>query len=146
MSERTPHHSLFPLLFLFSPVFLGSSSSSSMTTETIPSSSSSSSLPPVSTEDSHPLSLPVFLATSSSSLKPLRERNRTNLKRRINLSRSQVLSRDFENDHHPPPSPAAAAATTPHKTARPTSQSSSTRVYPTLRVIRSQARGLHLPF
>jgi hypothetical protein len=54
----------------------------------------------ISANDSHPLSLPLFLSTSSSSLKPLRERNRTNLKRRINLSRSQVLSNDFENDDH----------------------------------------------
>lgn len=56
-----------------------------------------------STDNSHPLSCPLFLSTSSSSLKPLRERNRTNLKRRINLSRSQVLSEDFENDERIPP-------------------------------------------
>ncbi|CAF3195346.1 unnamed protein product [Rotaria sp. Silwood2] len=54
--------------------------------------------PTISTEESHPLSLPLFLSSSSSSLKPLRERNRTNLKRRINLSRSQVFSNDFENE------------------------------------------------
>ncbi|CAF3619259.1 unnamed protein product [Rotaria sp. Silwood1] len=54
--------------------------------------------PSVSTEESHPLSLPLFLSSSSSSLRPLRERNRTNLKRRINLSRSQVFSNDFENE------------------------------------------------
>ncbi|CAF0859263.1 unnamed protein product [Rotaria sordida] len=54
--------------------------------------------PTISTEEPHPLSLPLFLSLSSSSLKPLRERNRTNLKRRINLSRSQVLSTDFENE------------------------------------------------
>ncbi|CAF5052362.1 unnamed protein product [Rotaria magnacalcarata] len=54
--------------------------------------------PTLSSEESHPLSLPLILTTSSSSLKPLRERNRTNLKRRINLSRSQVLSTDFENE------------------------------------------------
>lgn len=68
--------------------------------------------------EAHPLSLPLFLTSSSSSLKPLRERNRTNLKRRINLSRSQVLSNDFENDDNLPP-PAAtkdkavAAVSTP---------------------------------
>jgi hypothetical protein len=72
-----------------------------MNTESIPP------LPPTSsasTEDTHPLSLPIFLSTSSSSLKPLRERNRTNLKRRINLSRSQVLSNDFENEDNLPSS------------------------------------------
>lgn len=51
------------------------------------------------TEASHPVSLPFFLTSSSSSLKPLRERNRTNSKRRIKLSRSQVLSTDFENEN-----------------------------------------------
>jgi hypothetical protein len=57
-------------------------------------------LPPssVSTEETHLLSIPIVLSSSSSSLKPLRERNRTNLKRRTNLSRSQVLSNDFENE------------------------------------------------
>ncbi|CAF1303591.1 unnamed protein product [Adineta steineri] len=67
-----------------------------MNSEAIPSSLPSSSS--VSTEETHPLSLPIFLTSSASSLKPLRERNRTNLKRRINLSRSQVLSNDFENE------------------------------------------------
>lgn len=52
----------------------------------------------VSTEESHSTLLPSFLTSSSSCLKPLRDRNRTNLKRRINLSRSQVLSEDFENE------------------------------------------------
>jgi len=55
-----------------------------------------------STDESHPLSLPLFLSASSSCLKPLRDRNRTNLKRRINLSRSQVLSNDFENEDNLP--------------------------------------------
>lgn len=56
--------------------------------------------PPSSTtaEETPSLPLPSFLSSSSSSIKPLRERNRTNLKRRANLSRSQVLSHDFEND------------------------------------------------
>ncbi|CAF3311741.1 unnamed protein product [Rotaria socialis] len=54
--------------------------------------------PTLSSEESDPLLLPLILTTASSSLKPLRERNRTNLKRRINLSRSQVLSTDFENE------------------------------------------------
>jgi hypothetical protein len=57
---------------------------------------------PASTEETHPLSVPFFLSSSSSSLKPLRERNRTNLKRRINLSRSQILSNDFENEDNLP--------------------------------------------
>jgi hypothetical protein len=70
-----------------------------MNMETIP---PPSSLPSVSTEEIHPLSVPLFLSSSSASLKPLRERNRTNLKRRINLSRSQVLSNDFENEDNLP--------------------------------------------
>ena len=72
-----------------------------MNTESIPPLSPSSTSS-VSTEETHPLSLPLFLSSSSSSLKPLRERNRTNLKRRINLSRSQVLSNDFENEDNLP--------------------------------------------
>jgi len=72
-----------------------------MNTEPIPSPPPPTT-PSVSTEETHPLSLPVVLSSSSSSLKPLRERNRTNLKRRINLSRSQVLSNDFENEDNLP--------------------------------------------
>ena len=68
--------------------------------------------PSTSTEDTHSLSLPSFLSSSSSSLKPLRERNRTNLKRRTNLSRSQVLSNDFENDDNLLPTHNASVATT----------------------------------
>jgi len=58
--------------------------------------------PSVSTEEVHPLSIPFFLSSSSSSLKPLRERNRTNLKRRTNLSRSQVLSNNFDDEDNLP--------------------------------------------
>jgi hypothetical protein len=56
--------------------------------------------PPASTEGTHQLSVSFSLSSSSSSLKPLRERNRTNLKRRINLSRSQILGNDCENEDH----------------------------------------------
>ena len=69
-----------------------------MTTELSSSNPTYSSTNSTSTENNQPVPLPLFLTTSSSSLKPLRERNRTNLKRRIKLSRSQVLSNDFEND------------------------------------------------
>lgn len=66
---------------------------------------------PPSTENPHPVSVPLFLSSSSSSLKPLRERNRTNLKRRIHLSRSQVLSEDFENEDRIPSTSNATALT-----------------------------------
>ncbi|CAF0755152.1 unnamed protein product [Adineta ricciae] len=75
----------------------------------VPSSSSS-----ISSKEAHPLSLPLYLTSTSSSLKPLRERNRTNLKRRINLSRSQVLSNDFENEDNLSVTP---KPTTTNKTA-----------------------------
>jgi hypothetical protein len=92
-----------------------------MNTEPIPP------LPPssVSTEETHPLSVPLFFSTASSSLKPLRERNRTNLRRRINLSRSQVLSNDFENEDNLP------TTNTINKTTSQTtnSQTPSTRLF-----------------
>jgi hypothetical protein len=84
--------------------------------------------PSVSTEETHPISLPIFLSSSSSSLKPLRERNRTNLKRRINLSRSQVLSNDFENEDNLPTTNNTNKTTTT-TTIIINSQPSSTRLF-----------------
>ena len=96
----------------------------------VPSSSSSSSSSSISSKEAHPLSLPLYLTSTSSSLKPLRERNRTNLKRRINLSRSQVLSNDFENEDNLSVTP---KPTTIDKTAIHTASSQptlpSTRLY-----------------
>ena len=66
----------------------------------------------IPTDETPSLVLPSFLSSSSSSLKPLRERNRTNLKRRINLSRSQVLSNDFENDTNLLPTSTTTISTT----------------------------------
>jgi len=89
-----------------------------MNTESIPPPPPTSS---ESTEETHPLSLPIFLSTSSSSLKPLRERNRTNLKRRINLSRSQVLSNDFENEDNLPTTDNSNKPTTITTNSQPSS-------------------------
>ena len=93
-----------------------------MNTESIPSA------PPVSTEETHPLSLPRFLSSSSSSLKPLRDRNQTNLKRRTNLSRSQVLSNDFENEDNLPATNNSNKSTTITATTT-NSQLPSTRLF-----------------
>jgi hypothetical protein len=90
-----------------------------MNNESIPPPSSNSF---VSTEETHPLSLPLFLSTSSSSLKPLRERNRTNLKRRINLSRSQVLSNDFENEDNLPSTNNTNKSTTTNSQPQPSTR------------------------
>lgn len=92
-----------------------------MNTETVPPPSSA---PSASTEETHPLSLPLFLSSSSSSLKPLRERNRTNLKRRINLSRSQVLSNDFENEDN-----LSTVTNNTNKIISTSSQTPSTRLF-----------------
>jgi hypothetical protein len=96
-----------------------------MNTEPIPPLPSA---PSVSTEESHPISLPLFLSSSSSSLKPLRERNRTNLKRRTNLSRSQVLSNDFENEDNLPTTNNTNKTTTTTVTTT-NSQTPSTRLF-----------------